>query len=330
MDSNLYILLLEKEAAGELTKSEKADLEKWISTSVENKKTAAAYRQILKGSSNYSKPIEVDLDKRFGELESKMKAPKEAVVREMPSKFNWLRVAATFALLIGSFFVWQNMNGTQVADLQWVTVENQESAPESIVLKDNSKISLRGDSKITHPETFANNERRVKLEGEAFFEIEKDATKPFVVALESSTVRVLGTSFNIDEEANQVTVYVNTGVVQFSTKVNKVILKKGEIGVFNKTENTLKKETVTNSNEMSWLTKKFKFENTPLSEAVQNLGDVYGKSIRFENEAMLNCPLDISFDNENLEAIAESIAAVFGMTVQTTEKEIIFEGGNCQ
>ena len=330
MESNFYILLLEKEAAGELSKSEQSDLEKWIAASTENAETAVVYRQILKGSSNYSKPIEVDLDERFGEMESKMEAPKEAVIRQMPSKFNWWRVAATFAFLIGSFFVWRNMNSTAPANLEWVTVENIETQPEQIALSDNSRISLRGDSKITHPETFANNERRVKLEGEAFFEIEKDATKPFFVELESGLIRVLGTSFNIDENENQVSVFVKTGVVQFSTKENKVILKKGEIGIFNKKENTLKKQILSHSNEMAWLTKKFNFQNTPLNEAVENLSDVYDKSIRFENADMANCSLDINFDNEDLDSILESIASVFEMKIQKiNEKEIIFKGGNC-
>lgn len=330
MKEELYILLLEKEAAGELSDSEKTDLKNWLAASAENSEQAAVYRKILKSSSGYSKPINIDIEARFKELESKLDEPQSGKVRQMPPRFNWMRVAATFALLIGSFFAWQHFS--QPTELQWVSTEIAEGELEVFTFSDQSKMTLRGGSKIEYPEEFLGAERRVKLSGEAFFEVEKDATIPFIVELENGQVRVLGTSFNIDSKSgkDEVTVFVKTGRVQFSVTAGEdVILTKNEAGVLNKKENSLNKIAHTNENEISWMTRKLNFESTALSEVVENLSDLYGSKIQIENEELFSCPLDLSFENEDLKSVLETIADVFGMEISQNENELLLKGGSC-
>lgn len=333
MKKDLYIILLEKEAANELSTAEKTDLQNWLTASAENAETARVYRQILKSSGNYSKLVEIDLDARFAELESKIDAPAPKV-REMKSGLNWMRIAATFALLIGAFYVYQNF--AQPAELQWAEVEIARGDSEVFTFSDGSKMTLRGGSKIEYPEAFLGKERRVKLSGEAFFEVEKDPTQPFIVELENGEVRVLGTSFNIDSKTNSenVTVFVKTGTVQFSAKAatqnTEVILTKNETGIFNRKENSLKEVVAKNANEISWMTRKFEFKNQPIGEVLSSFPDIYGKSITLENKELASCPIDISFENESIEVIAESIAAVFGMEMtRVSAMEYLLKGGSC-
>ena len=64
-------------------------------------------------------------------------------------------------------------------------------------LEDSTEVWLNADSRLTYPETFDGSQRRVTLEGEAYFKVAKDATKPFVVVSGSQEVRVYGTEFNV-------------------------------------------------------------------------------------------------------------------------------------
>lgn len=333
MKKDFYIQLLEKEATNELSVAEKTDLQNWLAASAENAETAQVYRQILKSSADYSKPVEIDLDARFSELEAKIAAP-ETKVRAMKPGLNWMRIAATFALLIGAFYTYQIFS--QPTDLQWVEVEIARGDTEIFTFSDGSKMTLRGGSKIEYPESFLGKERRVKLSGEAFFEVEKDPTMPFIVELENGEVRVLGTSFNIDSKTNSdnVTVFVKTGTVQFSAKAavtnSEVILERNESGIFNKKENSLKEIVAENANEISWMTRKFEFKNQPIGEVLSVFSDIYGKSITLENKEMASCPIDISFEDESIEVIAESIAAVFGMEMtRVSAMEYLLKGGAC-
>ena len=68
-----------------------------------------------------------------------------------------------------------------------------------VVLPDSSEIWLNAGSTVTFPEVFANDKRLVTLDGEAYFTVKKDTTKPFVVETSQLSVKVLGTKFNVKE-----------------------------------------------------------------------------------------------------------------------------------
>ena len=98
-----------------------------------------------------------------------------------------------------------------------------------LTLPDGSKGWLNAASSIRYPVTFTGNERRVELTGEAYFEVAKDARKPFHVVTPTQDIEVLGTHFNVNAYANEPA--VKTTLLEGSVKVkagNLVVLKPGE------------------------------------------------------------------------------------------------------
>lgn len=93
--------------------------------------------------------------------------------------------------------------------IEWHTLAVPKGGEYQLVLPDGTKVWLNADTKLKFPNRFAGAERRVELEGEAFFEVTADAARPFRVKTPHSEIRVLGTSFNIsgyaDEETEQTT-----------------------------------------------------------------------------------------------------------------------------
>ena len=331
MKDDLYILLLEKEATGELTEAEKGQLEEWVNASTEHHQLARQYRQILQGSEQYTQPVEVDLDQRFAELESKIAGdtkPLKAVRRTN----NWWRVAAAVLLLVTTAFLWRQF--TTPESVKWASVVTPVDGKETISLADGSTITVNGGSSISYPKTFTGSERRIKLNGEAFFEVEKDPSKPFIVELTGGTVKVLGTSFNIDarKEDDEVSVFVKSGKVAFSTTDGeKVVLERNERGVLQKAGNTLQKESLTHLNDLTWLTNKLVFQSTPLVEVVSQLEEWYQVEIGIEETDMQDCPLDISFEEEDVDTALNLVAGVLQMRVSQKEKgTFLLEGGRCE
>ena len=99
--------------------------------------------------------------------------------------------------------------------------QNAKGVKSTIELADGSKIWLNADSKVQYPALFNGSTREVYLNGEAFFDIAKNPSKPFIIHLSNGTVRVLGTSFNIKAYDNEpvVETSVATGKVAFIPKL---------------------------------------------------------------------------------------------------------------
>ena len=86
-----------------------------------------------------------------------------------------------------------------------------------IVLADGSEVWINSRSELEFPSRFTGSERRVRLKGEAYFEVAKNATKPFIVEVQDKEVRVLGTSFNVSDYADKFVTTLVTGKVQVRT-----------------------------------------------------------------------------------------------------------------
>lgn len=181
---------------------------------------------------------------------------------------------------------------------------------------------------MTYPEVFAENERRVQLKGEAFFEIEPDAERPFVIELNNeSQVKVLGTSFNIEEGDSTTEVFVKTGKVEFKSSESVVILVPGEKGVLNHATGviTKAKSEELDFNETYWLDQKLDFNNTSLNEVISILSIIFETKIELENPAAGNCVLMTSFERESLDQILQIIATSFGLEVEKKETGYILK-----
>jgi len=108
------------------------------------------------------------------------------------------------------------------------TLTTPRARQEQLVLSDGTKVWLDAESSIRFPETFG-AQRRVEIEGQAYFEVARDASRPFIVATPRTTVRVLGTSFNVSAYSgeNTVTTLVE-GSVRVATATDSVQLVPGQ------------------------------------------------------------------------------------------------------
>jgi ferric-dicitrate binding protein FerR (iron transport regulator) len=333
MKDDQYILLIQKQLTGDITPHEQSLLDGWLA-SADNQRVAKRIQKAWTLSEGFSQDVDLDLEADFQKIENKLGGhwQQEAKIRTLIPRRVLLRVAAVILLLIIGRFAWENFVATDVVYALATTTDQPSDAP--IELLDGSKVWLNAETKLTYFTTPVKNERRVKMEGEAFFEVAKDASKPFVVETPSGEVTVLGTSFNVSEKTvGHVAVAVATGKVELSPKGSDsaIILLPNEKGIYNADNSELIREDSKNLNELAWRTKKLVFDNTTLSSAISTIQDFYHVSIQIENKDLENCPLTATFDNKPIGTVLETLTTLLGAeSEQLATGEYVLKGGKCQ
>ena len=201
-----------------------------------------------------------------------------------------------------------------------------------ISLPDGSTVKMNASTRIEYPAHFAANVRKVKLSGEAFFEVTRDTAHPFIIETANASVEVLGTSFNVSAYpgAEKVEVNVKTGKVRLTQHATgnivskSILLPAGERGWINVADGEVSHELVLAPNYSAWITKEIVFQRTPLAEAFSVLENTYHVTIKMESPEIGRMPYTANFANLKLDYIIDVIARTHKLTVNRNGGEIIF------
>lgn len=167
-----------------------------------------------------------------------------------------------------------------------------------MALSDGSHVWLNAESSITYPVAFVNNERKVSITGEAYFEVAHDAARPFHVTKGNVEIKVLGTHFNVNAYDNEkgMKVTLLEGSVSVSNPTGSVTIKPGEQASLPFREPggaTQCNITVHHANigqVMAWKDGLFDFDGINLKEAMPQLERWYAISVQYE-EGVADVPL---------------------------------------
>lgn len=154
------------------------------------------------------------------------------------------------------------------------TLEVPRGGEYILTLSDGSTIWLNSESSLTYPIVFTGDSREVTLRGEAYFEVQKDNIRPFIVHSDKMDVRVLGTQFNMKTypEEEQHTTLV-TGAVELKSGNQKVCLRPGEQGKLS--NNQLEIHHVDVENFIAWKNGEFNFKACRLENIFNELARWY-------------------------------------------------------
>ncbi len=156
-----------------------------------------------------------------------------------------------------------------------------------VILQDGSRVQLNARSTLHFPTRFSKAERRVKINGEAYFEVSHDASRPFQVETHDQTVEVLGTHFNLkayDDERYSTTTLLE-GSVRISKGSSTAILVPGEQAKVDKELNSIEVTTVEDRDaSIAWTTGLFEFNHADLRTVMKELARWYDIQVVYEGE----------------------------------------------
>ena len=165
----------------------------------------------------------------------------------------------------------------------------------AVTLSDGTKVQLNSGSKLVFPAEFKGKNREVFLEGEGFFDVEKNSSMPFIVQTEFMNIKVKGTRFNVSSyiDEHQTSTVLVEGSVEVSGK-NKLInnsryyLEPGQGCFYSVAASTAEVKEVDIKNHISWIDGWFQFKDQPLSEVVKKVEKYYNKTILIEGKNLSN------------------------------------------
>lgn len=169
-------------------------------------------------------------------------------------------------------------------------------------LPDGSNVTVNADSKISFSESGFTKQRILKLEGEAFFSVQKG--KPFVVNTQTGSVEVLGTTLNVYSRHNELSVSCLTGKVQVTANGQSMIIEPGEKADL--VSGTLQKTTNIQTNQMGeWRSGEFHFDNVPLISIFEEIERQF--NVNITTKGLENRFFTGSFSNKNLKEVLETV-----------------------
>lgn len=309
---------------GRCSSEEAIGLLSWLAESESHRAYFDSFKEVWDLTA-FSLPEQVDVEAALDAVSAKIDAIEEqpvAKIVEMP----WLRMnyklvsglaaAVIVALFLG--FLVKPWGGTvSMASSEW-------SAETPYLLPDGSSVTFKGDAEIAYAKQYGKTERSVDFEGIGYFDVVKNAEKPFVVHCGNVDVEVLGTTFLLDatKNASRLTVDLYTGKVRMTIVDKKdnvlesIELQPGERGVFDFTENTLRTLSYPQVKQEELATDHvLDFNDVELATIVETLEYIFDIEIDLL-ESYSEEKLTVRFtDNDSVDEVIETIATVFDLEV---------------
>ncbi len=290
--------LLIKFLLNESNSEENDEVENWLSLSDENTLYFLQIQKIWVESKNLSIKSEVDVEAAWLKFKD--------ITTVKPTVLNtWMRIAAVFALIIGSWLLYITYNTASY------TTVNTNAKVLLQTLPDGSELTLNKFSHVKYANNFKSN-RSISLDsGDVFFNVTKDKNKPFLIEINKVTVQVVGTSFNIKHLMQQTEVVVETGTVKVSLGASEVLLHKGEKVIITDKAVKLDKTMVKDQLYAYYRTNLFVANNTPLPVLTAILNEAYGSKILIDDSAKnLTISTTLQYNkslDQNLRLILETL-----------------------
>ncbi|MCP9749722.1 FecR family protein [Ferruginibacter sp. HRS2-29] len=376
MDENRFWILASKQIAGELSVDETTELEllyihyPQYRDIISNLAISHKYKQL---TAEAEEKALRNLRLKIASVEPLSEEVQDTLPVELPEEQEQPRSFwATYKkkIVLSSFLVTAGLallfmilsgNGSVKEDTLKHSENNIATRPGSrsqVKLPDGTNVILNSDSKLSYPDNFLGNTREVTLEGEAYFEVTENKSKPFVIHLPAMDIKVLGTTFNVKaypgEQSSEASLIKGSIEVTLKNRRNeKIILKPNEkISVLStgENENSALAKDVKSADpkqhnttvapliavahldmdekehiikEIGWTQNKLMFRNEDLGAIATTLQRWYGRPIDIQSEKLKSQKFTGNFNNESLMQVIQALQVSYNFNYKTENNSII-------
>jgi transmembrane sensor len=315
--------LLDRYVSGQVSEEERIKIEAWLEVV-----------NVTKDKEDLTLRPE-DEERLFARITSAAYGVDE-VISYRPARYNfgrwfhqpYFRIAASILLLVtAGYFIVQ-----KITPHTTTTVASRDI--EKIILTDGSLIWLHKGSSITYDQADFPSERKISLQGEALFEVAKDAAHPFVVTAGDLFVTVVGTSFNLKTFPDKLELEVLTGKVKLWSSENtegEFILPNEKV-VF--AQRGLIEKTSLPVAEISRVTANtgydMKFSGTEMSRIISRLESKFNVIMQVHDAELYNCRITANLTDHSLQSSLMLISELLDFTFVIEANKILIKGKGCK
>ena len=193
-----------------------------------------------------------------------------------------------------------------------------------MMFQDGTKVYINSDSYMRYPRKFGISERTVELKGEAYFVVAKNKNRPFVVNLNGPSIRVLGTSFNVEAYPENDDIKVNLDEGRINLKLLsdvEVPVSPGECVVYNKNTKYYRVNRNTDTGASSvWKSNVISFKDTPLDEVFSRLGRWYNVDFEVEDDIPSDLHITLVSRHTLIEKVLEDLVKISPLSFRYDEQ----------
>ncbi|MDR0700652.1 MAG: DUF4974 domain-containing protein [Tannerella sp.] len=261
-----------------------------------------------------SAPIDAEIQKRMWmNLQERINTD-TAVPVKLPLWKKYFRIAAAILLPLlftGLGYYYSENRFYQPHDKTLVHVDRGQKA--GLQLPDGTQIRLNSGSSLTYDNTYNKKERVVHLQGEAWFEVNRDKKKPFIVKTDAVSIEAVGTSFNVKAypDDDYIITTLIEGCVRVSNHSLSDLLAPNEQLAFSRNTGQFAKSILLNAERnTSWLNNQLSFDRERMEDIAKILERMYNIQVKFASENLKNIRFSGKIKNNNLESVLQLIAFV--------------------
>jgi transmembrane sensor len=304
-------ILLARYFGGNASKAEMQELEGWMAASPlhqqEFDEMTQLYMKLAGPLKEMPIPNRANAKAAFGAYINKSKHldSQTTATKRIPFSKKWMAIAASIALIVSiSIRIWIIPSGEYEVTLV------AKSSPKHEFLPDKTEIKLSGNSKVVYSSNFGKKTKKLKLEGEAKFEVGHAGIGTLQVAAQETFIEDIGTVFTVNAypDSNYVRVKVSKGQVHFFSKNDKgLIINANETGVYDKKTKTFKILKL----KLEQLIAKglhVEFKGMVLREVIDIINKGYHVDVKMAEKSMGQRKITVIFDGESLDMVLEIIA----------------------
>jgi transmembrane sensor len=360
MDESRFYILGAKQLTGNISRAEILELNQII---IRNPGFSELYGELEKNLAVEHNSVTVAdesvlllLREKISDLDH-AETPQYLLNEQSPPKHRrkfWRTIIAVCFLIGAASLVYTSSlfrPAEKLAEYKGNDIITKPGSKTQLRLPDGTRVILNADSKISYPDNFLGNTREVTLEGEAFFEVTEDKSKPFIIHSKLMDIKVVGTVFNvraypseIKSEASLISGSIE--VVLKNRTEGKVFLKPKEklvvsepVSSVNNGNKTPAADQVTASlvsiekiipddaddaiDEIAWTDNKLVFHEEPFSSLAVKLERWYGKTIEIRSQHLLNTKFTGKFYNENIGQVLNALQKMAEFKYSYQKNEII-------
>jgi len=315
----MELQVLIKYIEGRATKAEQESVDNWLNLDSSNQKYFEKIEKVWLSFDDLKDLKLIDVNKDWNLLEKRIekKTPALFLKNAMLLTRPFRQFAAVFLLgivIASLFFLVKNnkesFSGTKSASAGYeLTVPLGQQS--ELVLPDGTNVKINSGSKLSIPANYSNTNRKVGLDGEAFFKVKKDASNPFIVNTSGINIKVTGTTFNVraypDEQLIETTLIEGTiflsksqstteDEVELTPNHKAILIKSNDIsvsaGIMRDFKQALRvgeilvSDSIDTQEAISWTQGKIIFNNEYFDVIINRLEKYYGVKIQIEDESL--------------------------------------------
>lgn len=293
---------------GKTNQAESAMVESWLAEDESHREIYETEMALFRDTDSLYVMKDIDVEQALEATHGKMRKAKIKKLLHYMERVAAIMVVPLLIVVIAQFLV---NNHAKAPSL--LTIRTNPGMTTVATLPDGTEVILNSNSVLTYPAEFVGRERRLSLQGEAYFSVTKDAEHPFIVSTSNAAaIKVYGTKFNVeaypDEPTITATLQEGSIAMLYKNKMQKDCEQKivpGEKVIYSDFSKSVNVENTDVEVAMSWTSGKFIFRNTSIEEVLNTLSKRYDVDFKVQNKKVYSNAFTGTLEKQRLDRILE-------------------------